>query len=121
VAAYLLYVGHDAPGGGFIAALVAGAAAATHQIAHGRLPRWSRPELLVGSGILVSLGTGLLASAKGEAVLAPFKLPGLDAVGVGSALLFDIGVMLMVLGMLTAAVDRFAARTHRAESSRVHP
>src|SRR3546814_10134471 len=32
VAAYLLYVGHDAPGGGFIAALVAGAAAATHQI-----------------------------------------------------------------------------------------
>ncbi|WP_224274253.1 hydrogen gas-evolving membrane-bound hydrogenase subunit E [Nocardioides lacusdianchii] len=121
VAAYLLYVGHDAPGGGFIAALVAGVAAATHQIAHGRLPRWSRPELLVGSGILVSLGTGLLASAKGEAVLAPFKLPGLDAVGVGSALLFDIGVMLMVLGMLTAALDRFAARTHRPESSRVHP
>jgi len=121
VAAYLLYVGHDAPGGGFIAALVAGAAAATHQIAHGRLPRWLRPERLVGSGILVSLGTGLLASAKGEAVLAPFTLPGLDAVGVGSALLFDIGVLLMVLGMLTAALDRFAAGTHRPESVEVHP
>src|SRR3546814_17249718 len=67
VAAYLLYVGHDAPGGGFIAALVAGAAAATHQIANGRPPGWSRPALLVGRGILVSPGTGPVAGAKGEA------------------------------------------------------
>src|SRR3546814_17592328 len=96
-------------------------AAPTNPSARGRVPRGSRPVLVGGSVILVSLGTGLLASAKGEAVLAPCKLPGLDAVGVGSALLLDIGVMLMVLGMLTAALDRFAARTHRPESSRVHP
>ncbi|WP_206051482.1 hydrogen gas-evolving membrane-bound hydrogenase subunit E [Nocardioides ferulae] len=121
VAAYLLYVGHDAPGGGFIAALVAGAAAAVHQLAHGQLPRWLGPEQLVGCGILVCVGTATLALAMGEAVLAPFKLPGLEVLGVGSALIFDIGVMLMVLGMLVAALDRFGADTRRSDPLKVHP
>ena len=117
----MLFRSHDAPGGGFIAALVAGAAAAVHQLAHGQLPRWLRPERLVGCGILVCVGTATLAPAMGEAVLAPFKLPGLEVLGVGSALIFDIGVMLMVLGMLVAALDRFGADTRRPDPLKVHP
>ncbi|WP_409331626.1 hydrogen gas-evolving membrane-bound hydrogenase subunit E [Trujillonella humicola] len=106
LAGYLLWRGHDEPGGGFIAALVAGAGAALHQLSHGRTPRRLRPEVLVGSGLLLAVGTGVLAAALGEAFLAPFELPVLGALGVGSALLFDTGVLLMVLGLLVATLDR---------------
>nr|WP_166755918.1 hydrogen gas-evolving membrane-bound hydrogenase subunit E [Modestobacter marinus] len=110
LAVVLLWRGHDAPGGGFIAALVSGAAVALSQLAHGRLPRWLRPDVLVGAGLLLALGTGLLGGVLGGAFLAPFDLPLLGAVGVGSALLFDTGVLLMVLGLVVATLDRLGDR-----------
>ncbi|UOY02586.1 hydrogen gas-evolving membrane-bound hydrogenase subunit E [Blastococcus sp. PRF04-17] len=110
LSAYLLWRGHDEPGGGFIAALVGGTAVGLHQVAHGfpGLPRLLRPELLVGVGLVVALGTGLAAPALGEPFLTPFDIPVLGALGIGSALVFDLGIYLLVLGLLAAAFDRLA-------------
>nr|WP_239523625.1 hydrogen gas-evolving membrane-bound hydrogenase subunit E [Geodermatophilus normandii] len=113
LSAYLLWRGHDEPGGGFIAALVGGIAVGLHQVANGfpRLPRLLRPEPLVGAGLLLALGTGSAAALRGEAFLAPFDVPLLGAVGIGSALLFDLGVYLLVLALLVTAFDRLGAVT----------
>ncbi|UOX99962.1 MnhB domain-containing protein [Blastococcus sp. PRF04-17] len=127
LAAFLLWRGHNEPGGGFIAALVAGAAVALFQLAHGRLPRWLRADALVGTGLLLALGTGLLAAVLGEAFLAPFHLPLLGRLGIGSALLFDTGVLLMVLGLLVVTLERLGGGAaapdplHRLESLPVTP
>ena len=111
LSAYLLWRGHDEPGGGFIAALVGGIAVGLHQVANGfpGLPRLLRPEPLVGAGLLLALGTGTTAALRGDPFLTPFDIPGLGAVGIGSALLFDVGVYLLVLALLVTAFDRLGA------------
>ncbi|MGY1709354.1 hydrogen gas-evolving membrane-bound hydrogenase subunit E [Geodermatophilus sp. SYSU D00758] len=111
LAAYLLWRGHDEPGGGFISALVAGTAVALHQSAHDfpGLPRLLRPGPLVGAGLVLALGTGASAVLQGDPLLTPVEVPVLGALGIGSALLFDLGVLLLVLGLLVAAVERLGA------------
>ncbi|WP_040337504.1 hydrogen gas-evolving membrane-bound hydrogenase subunit E [Candidatus Blastococcus massiliensis] len=111
LSAFLLWRGHDEPGGGFIAALVAGVGVGLHQVASGfqGLPRLLRPETLVGTGMLVALGTGLAAVLLGEPFLTPFDIPVLGAVGIGSALLFELGIYLLVLGLMAAAFDRLGS------------
>jgi multicomponent Na+:H+ antiporter subunit A len=119
LSAYLLWRGHDEPGGGFIAALVGGTAVGLHQVASGfpGLPRLLRPEPLVGAGLLLALGTGLAAVVQGEPFLTPFDIPVLGSVGIGSALLFDVGVYLLVLALLATAFDRLGAGTTGAAPS----
>ncbi|MGY2004356.1 hydrogen gas-evolving membrane-bound hydrogenase subunit E [Blastococcus sp. SYSU DS1024] len=111
LSAWLLWRGHDAPGGGFIAALAAGIAVGVHQVAHGfpGLPPALRPLPLVGGGLLVSLGSGLVPVLGGDAFLTPYEVPVLSSVGIGSALVFDLGVLMLVLGLLVAAFDRLGA------------
>ncbi|MGY1706449.1 hydrogen gas-evolving membrane-bound hydrogenase subunit E [Geodermatophilus sp. SYSU D00697] len=123
LSAYLLWRGHDEPGGGFIAALVGGIAVGLHQVASGfrGLPRYLRPEPLVGAGLLVALGTGLGAAALGDPFLTPFDIPVLGALGIGSALVFDLGVYLLVLGLLVAAFDRLGTGTPAAGPARPVP
>ncbi len=62
VSVYLLFAGHNAPGGGFIGGLVAAAAVFLGFVTRGpehrgiaRVPF----QVLLGVGLLVSLGTGL--------------------------------------------------------------
>jgi multicomponent Na+:H+ antiporter subunit A len=107
LSAYLFLRGHDEPGGGFIAALVAGAALAFVHLAHGpgtRLLRALRAERLVGAGLVLSLLVGLGGSVAGPGFLAP-----LDVAGLSTALVFDLGIYLLVLGLLQAAVERLGA------------
>jgi multicomponent Na+:H+ antiporter subunit A len=113
---YLFLRGHNEPGGGFIAALVAGIAVAFTQLAHGPetwVLRVLRPETLVGSGLVLSLGVGLGAALLGEQFLTPIRgtvaVPLVGPVDVTSALLFDLGIYLLVLGLLVAAIDRLGA------------
>ncbi|MGY1752040.1 hydrogen gas-evolving membrane-bound hydrogenase subunit E [Blastococcus sp. SYSU D01042] len=118
LSAWLLWRGHDEPGGGFIAALVAGIAVGVHQVAHGfpGLPRLLQPVTLVGSGLVVALGSGLVPVLWGDAFLTPYSVPVLSAVGIGSAVVFDLGVLLLVLGLLVAAFDRLGAPVADAPS-----
>lgn len=98
-ALFMLARGHNAPGGGFVAGLVVAAAFALQAFAFG-VPAARRglmidPERLLGIGLLVALFTGLSAVASGR----PF-LTSLWWGWLGSPMLFDIGVFLVVVGVV---------------------
>jgi multicomponent Na+:H+ antiporter subunit A len=111
---YLLLRGHYAPGGGFIAALVAGAAVAFSYLAHGRVPgaryRLLQPVVLTAGGMLGAMAVALTATATGEPFFTPLSakahIPGLGTLSLSSSLLFDLAVYAMVLGLVMATVDR---------------
>jgi multicomponent Na+:H+ antiporter subunit A len=101
----LFWRGHDEPGGGFIAGLVAGAAIAVASISgiHLRIP--SSPALLA-SGLLIALISGLVGPLTGGAVLEPVKV-GVPIIGpLTSSLVFDLGVALIVIGLVRTALQR---------------
>lgn len=114
LSAYLFLRGHYAPGGGFIAALVAGTAMAFGWIATGRTGgttpalRSLRPVPLVAGGLLVCVTTGLAAIPAGHSFLTPLHAE-IAGRSLSSSLLFDLGVYLFVLGLVIAAVDRLGA------------
>jgi multicomponent Na+:H+ antiporter subunit A len=106
----LLVVGHNRPGGGFIGGLVAGAAFILVYLAGGT-PRVRRaepaaPELFLGSGIMIGAVTGAAAWLGGgeflQAMLATVNVPILGPITLSSVLLFDIGVYLVVVGLVIA-------------------
>jgi len=105
-AVYLLLRGHHEPGGGFIAALVAGTGFALFAIAEG--PRKVRLAIRLRPAIIALSGLGLTLIAGLPAVFAsrPF-LTGIwwnlgSKLSVGTPLIFDIGVFLAVLGAILA-------------------
>lgn len=105
--AYALLRGHNAPGGGFIAALIGAAAIVLAYLSapSDEVPRAERPYLAIaGSGIVVATGTGLFGLLEGS-FLRPLHLD-IFGVHLTSALVFDLGVYLAVLGVILAAVNR---------------
>jgi multicomponent Na+:H+ antiporter subunit A len=115
VSVYLLVVGHNQPGGGFVGGLVAGAAVALRYVAGGldevrRLVR-VRPWTILGSGVLVSVLTAAAPVVFGDAILENAKLEVdlalLGELGVSSALAFDLGVYLVVLGLVLMVFEAF--------------
>jgi multicomponent Na+:H+ antiporter subunit B len=110
--AFLLLRGHNAPGGGFAAGLVAAAAFALYAIATdvraARRALGVAPRALLGVGLLVALASGLLAVLVGSPFLTglwgSLLLPGVGQVDVGTPLLFDVGVYLVVVGMALTIV-----------------
>lgn len=102
---FLFARGHHEPGGGFVGGLVAGAAALFHGLAFGIRSTRSRlvPARWIGAGLAVALLAGAIGLLRGEAFLEPAWLAGkVPAVGkLGTPLLFDAGVFLVVLGVST--------------------
>jgi multicomponent K+:H+ antiporter subunit A len=105
-AAYLLWRGHNAPGGGFAAGVALAIAMILQYMAGGT--RWAedrlalRPMRWMGVGLLAAGATGAGAWVFGHPFLtshtAHFTLPLLGALHVPSAFLFDIGVFSLVVG-----------------------
>lgn len=118
----VLLRGHDAPGGGFIAALLGAAALVLAYLSAptDEVTRVERPYLAIaGWGVVVAVGTGLLGLLDGS-FLRPLQLDVLG-VKVTTALVFDLGVYLAVLGVLLAAVVRLGlspASDRRADARR---
>lgn len=105
----VLIRGHNEPGGGFVGGLMAGTAYVLYGMAFGaektRQLRMVKPFLLIGLGLLFALVSGLLALLlTGGTILEGiwFSIPvyGDYAIKLGSPLLFDSGVYLLVAGML---------------------
>lgn len=106
-AVFLLLRGHNEPGGGFVGGLVATAAFTLYAVADG--PEAARralriePRVLIAGGLLVAAGTGFLPLVAGEPFLTAkwgtLDLPGFPPVALGTPLLFDIGVFIVVLGV----------------------
>lgn len=110
VSIVLLVIGHDRPGGGFIGGLVAGAAFTLVYLAGGT-PRVRRaepasPELYLGSGIVLAGTAGVAGWLAGgeflQALLFSASLPVVGTVEISSVLFFDLGVYLVVVGLVTA-------------------
>ena len=107
---FLLLRGHNAPGGGFVGGLVVSAAYALHSFAFGvvaaRRALLAAPSRLIGAGLLLALGSGLLPLALDRAFLTALWLdPG---IGIGTPLLFDLGVFLVVIGVVLTMIFTLA-------------
>jgi len=112
---WLLFAGHNQPGGGFVGGLLAGSAITLIYIAGGidevrALSRF-RPWTVLGTGLLLAAGTAAAPLLGGGAVLeagsATLELPLVGAVSVSSTLSFDTGVYIAVVGMVLMAFDAF--------------
>ncbi len=115
-ALYLLFAGHNAPGGGFVGGLVAAAALMLRHI-DGGTPALQRtvpaaPTALLGGGVALATATGFAGWIWGEQFLSSAKLevvlPVLGTVKATSALIFDIGVFLAVVGLVMTLLQTLA-------------
>lgn len=103
---YALLRGHNAPGGGFIAALIGASALALAYLSSysDHAPRLRLHFLTIaGSGIAVAVGSGLLGLAEGS-FLRPLHAEVLG-MHLTTALVFDVGVYLAVFGVILAALN----------------
>jgi multisubunit Na+/H+ antiporter MnhB subunit len=114
-ALFLLLRGHNAPGGGFVGALVVAAAFVLYTIAYGVEPsrRALRvdPATLLPVGLLIALVSGIPAVLSGRTFMTALWTrvgAGRAAVDVGTPLLFDVGVFLAVLGVVLTIVFTLA-------------
>jgi multicomponent Na+:H+ antiporter subunit A len=109
-ALFLLLRGHNEPGGGFVGGLVAAAAFALFAIAYGveraRQALLVRPMTLLGAGLLIALASGLPASLRGQPFMTAQWLSG--PVAVGTPALFDVGVFLVVAGVVLMMIFSLA-------------
>lgn len=111
---WLLLRGHNAPGGGFIGGLVAASGLVVVAVASGpvaalrtlRLP----PIVVAGAGLAAALASGVPAMADGAPLLTHLWTTvdiGVAQLQLGTTLLFDIGVYLVVVGMAAAVILPF--------------
>lgn len=107
---FLLLRGHDEPGGGFIAGLVAAGAFTLYLFAFGvratyQVLRMVDPRDLVAAGLLLGMVSVFPAWFVGQSFLTAqwWPIPALDF-SVSTPLIFDIGVYLAVLGSVLAMV-----------------
>jgi multicomponent Na+:H+ antiporter subunit A len=118
---FLLFSGHNAPGGGFAAGLMVGIALAVRYLAGGRYELGEampvRPGLLLGTGLFLSAGVGLAALLTGNAVLESFirdiEVPVLGKIHLVTSLFFDVGVMLVVVGLVLDLLRTLGAEIDR--------
>ncbi|HUG07416.1 MAG TPA: MnhB domain-containing protein [Acidimicrobiia bacterium] len=112
---FLLFSGHNSPGGGFVAGLVFGIALILKYVAGG-IERMQEilpmsAETMLASGLSLSILTGIAGWLWGEAFLEStyieVDLPLLGALKASSTLPFDIGVFAIVIGLVAALVVAF--------------
>jgi multicomponent Na+:H+ antiporter subunit B len=111
---YLLLHGHNVPGGGFVGGLVASASFALYAIAHGvkeaRQQLHVEPRFLIGVGLLTALASGIPALLLGKPFLTglwiSLQLPVQGKVG--TPVVFDIGVYLVVIGVTLTIIFSLA-------------
>ncbi|MDO5494831.1 MAG: Na+/H+ antiporter subunit A [bacterium] len=118
---YLLFAGHNQPGGGFAGGLVAGTALMVRYLAAGRYELGETLPLhagyLLGGGLVVAAVAALTPLFFGGQVLQTavfdFTVPVWGDVHLATALLFDIGVYLIVVGLVLDLLRSFGAEIDR--------
>ncbi len=106
VSFYIFLRGHNMPGGGFIAGLITSVAIIQQYIAHG--VEWVKPRIKVDYQTLIALGV-LIAALTGVGSwffdrpfmttwFDYFDIPMIGEIELASALIFDLGVYLTVVG-----------------------
>lgn len=116
LAAYIFFRGHNLPGGGFIAGLIAAIALIMQYMASGFGWASERQPFAyhgtIGWGVLIAAATGLGAWFNDVPFLTSdfgyFKLPFLEEFELATAALFDVGVFLAVVGAVLLALKSLA-------------
>lgn len=114
---YLLLSGHNAPGGGFVGGLVAGAAVVLLYAAGGvdlmRRVLQIPAEVFLGVGLLFAQVTAIVPWLFGMQVLESrvfdLHLPVFGEIHLASPLFFDIGVYLVVVGLVAKTLETLGA------------
>lgn len=122
VAAFLFFRGHNLPGGGFVAGLIAAIAFVLQYMASGLGWTESRQRIafhsLIAAGILTAAATGAGAWIWGLPFLTSdygyIHLPPLEEFEWATAAIFDLGVFLTVLGAVMQALNSLGRLARRA-------
>ena len=115
VSIYVTFRGHNAPGGGFAGGLIMGAAVVLRYLAEGmpgvRTLRLD-PILLIAVGLGVAVATTAAPLAFGENVMDSqiwhLDVPVIGDIKFVTAAVFDIGVHILVVGVVVAVLLAFA-------------
>jgi multicomponent Na+:H+ antiporter subunit A len=118
LSAYFFFAGHNAPGGGFAGGLTAGLALVLRYLAGGRYELGETLPLdagkILGVGLALSAGTAVVSLFLGAPVLSSAVLqldvPVLGHVKLVTALFFDLGVYLIVVGLVLDVLRSLGAR-----------
>jgi len=123
LAVHLFLRGHDLPGGGFAAGVTLSIAFVLQYMASGA--RWVearleiRPVAWIGLGLLIAAAGGAWVWFAGEPFLTSFfqyaDLPILGRVPIASAMVFDLGVVVLVVGAVVLALVALAHQSIRRQ------
>lgn len=110
---YLLFAGHNQPGGGFVGGLVAAAAMALRYIAGGsddvrrllRVRPWTLASLGLGLTVATAIVPLIFADAPLDQNAYEADLVVLGKVKATTAAVFDAGVYLIVVGLVTMLLE----------------
>jgi len=129
VGVYIFLRGHNQPGGGFVAGLVFSIALLMQYMASGFAWTQARQRIgyhdMIGWGVIIAGLTGAGAWLAGKPFLTSafgyFKLPLIEEFELATAMLFDLGVFLAVLGAVMlmlyslSRLARYAGETVNVE------
>lgn len=105
---YILLRGHDSPGGGFVGGLVAAMAfaiyALAHDVARARKRLRVEPVFHSGLGLLLALASGLPGLWIDGSFLSHQWLIFDNGFKLGTTMIFDLGVYLVVLGGMLSVI-----------------
>ena len=125
VAVFVLLRGHNLPGGGFIAGLITAIALITQYLANGIAWTGSRMSArlhpMIGIGLLIATATGLASWVFDHPFLTStftyLHWPLVGKFEVASAMLFDLGVFMVVVGVTLVILLRLG---HLHDANRPH-
>jgi multicomponent Na+:H+ antiporter subunit B len=122
---YLLFRGHNEPGGGFVGGLAAAAAytlfALAYDVTTARSLLRFDSRSIIGFGLALSLASGLLSFLRDKPFMtsywAKLKIGPHIKIDLSTPLFFDIGVYLVVLGVTLTIILALADTTHQQEDN----
>jgi len=115
-AAYMSLKGHNEPGGGFIAGLIASVGLLIYRMGFGPEALYKlfplHPRRLVVVGLTIALLTSITPLLFNEPLLTSragvLGLPGSHSIHYATAAIFDVGVLLVVIGVTVGIILRLS-------------
>ncbi|QEV98690.1 Na+/H+ antiporter subunit A [Microbacterium caowuchunii] len=121
VSLYVLFAGHNLPGGGFAGGLIAGMALVMRYVAGGPYELGAAAPTdagrLLGAGMLIAVGSAVVPLFFGAAPLTSTffeaEIPVLGHVEFVTSAIFDVGVYLVVIGLVLDVLRSLGAEVDR--------
>jgi len=127
ISVFIFLRGHNLPGGGFIAGLITAVALILQYVASG--VQWTQSRLplnwhsMAGAGVLIAGCTGLGSWVFGKPFLTStfghFTIPLVGEIELASAMLFDLGVYLTVVGATLLILANLGELTQKNPEAKV--